>query len=928
MEQGAIELRGVRVNNLKDISLDIPRGKFVVVTGLSGSGKSSLAFDTLYAEGQRRYVQSLSAYARQFLGRMPKPDADAITGVPPAIVIAQRVSNANPRSTVGTTSEIYDYLRLLYARAGKIISPVSGSEVRPQTVQDVVDFIATQQGKRVMLTTPIEAKNKNERLVILELLAREGYSRLLLDRKVIPFTEPGQRQSLSTKKNLNLLIDRFAPTGDAKFLAHCADSVETAYQQGREECDVWVEGENGEWAIHHFTMRLEADGLEFQQPTPALFSYNSPIGACPECEGYGKTIGIDEALVIPDQSRSVYDDAVACWRGKEMGKIRQEFIAKAAPLGFPIHRPYYQLTSQEKDMLWNGAPGLWGINDFFKEVSSQSYKIQYRVLQARYSGKTTCASCHGTRLRVEATWIKVGGKGINELVEMPLDRLFDFFQSLTLDTHDQQVADRLLYEIRTRLAYLIAVGLGYLTLNRAANTLSGGETQRINLATSLGSSLVGSLYILDEPSVGLHSVDTARLIAILQRLRDLGNTVVVVEHDEEIMRAADVLIDLGPEAGSQGGHLVYTGPVEGIAHCPESLTGQYLFGDRRQLAPIKRRADNDWVKMQGIFVNNLQNVDITFPLRTLTVVTGVSGSGKSSLVREAIVPGVRAYTEGGKPARQYYHELELPFEKLHGVEFVDQNPLQRSLRSTPVTYIKAFDPIRELLAKQPLAQTLGITALHFSFNSPGGRCENCEGTGRGLVEMQFMADIEVECEECHGTRYQPQMLDVTYRGKNIDAILKMTVHDAVAFFRADTENREAQRAADRLAILDDVGLGYVALGQPTSTLSGGEAQRLKLASFIADIPLNAWVLFAFDEPTTGLHFHDIDCLMRAFDRLLERGHSLLIIEHNLEVIRRADWVIDMGPGGGEHGGKVVVQGTPEQVMACEASATGRALRGK
>lgn len=579
-------------------------------------------------------------------------------------------------------------------------------------------------------------------------------------------------------------------------------------------------------------------------------------------------------------------------------------------------------------MLWNGAPGLWGINDFFKEVSSQSYKIQYRVLQARYSGKTTCASCHGTRLRVEATWIKVGGKGINELVEMPLDRLFDFFQSLTLDTHDQQVADRLLYEIRTRLAYLIAVGLGYLTLNRAANTLSGGETQRINLATSLGSSLVGSLYILDEPSVGLHSVDTVRLIAILQRLRDLGNTVVVVEHDEEIMRAADVLIDLGPEAGSQGGHLVYTGPVEGIAHCPESLTGQYLFGDRKQLAPIKRRTGKEWVKMQGIFVNNLQNVDITFPLQTLTVVTGVSGSGKSSLVREAIVPGVSAYTEGGKPARQYYHELELPFEKLHGVEFVDQNPLQRSLRSTPVTYIKAFDPIRELLAKQPLAQTLGITALHFSFNSPGGRCETCEGTGRVLVEMQFMADIEVECEECHGTRYQPQMLDVTYRGKNIDAILKMTVHDAVEFFRGDTENREAQRAADRLAILDDVGLGYVALGQPTSTLSGGEAQRLKLASFIADIPLNAWVLFAFDEPTTGLHFHDIDCLMRAFDRLLERGHSLLIIEHNLEVIRRADWVIDMGPGGGEHGGKVVVQGTPEQVMACEASATGRALRGK
>lgn len=928
MSDGKIELRGVRVNNLQGVSLSIPRGELVVITGVSGSGKSSLAFDTLYAEGQRRYVQSLSAYSRQFLGKLPKPDADYIGGIPPAIVIEQRVSNRNARSTVGTSSEVYDYLRMLYARVGRIVSPVSGCEVKRDTVRDVVDFTLQHLGERVMLLAPLAAPTQQARSVLLDLLALEGYSRVVVEGEVRQIDSPESRGKLAKEKRpMELLIDRFAPTDDAEFLSRCGDSVEAAFRQGEGACRVVVLGADGSRRSRDFSTRLEADGLTFQPPTPALFSYNSPVGACPTCEGFGLTMGIDESLVVPDKMRSVFDNAVVCWKGPTMGTFREDFINNAVSLGFPIHRPYYQLTDDERAMLWHGIDGAVGIYGFFDMVASQKYKIQNRVLLSRYSGKTTCPSCKGKRLRAEATWVKVGGRSIVELIDMPLVRLADFFENLTLDAHDAAVASRLLLELRTRLSYLLDVGLGYLTLNRACNTLSGGETQRINLGTSLGSSLVGSLYILDEPSVGLHSVDTARLISVLKRLRDMGNTVLVVEHDEEIMRAADTIIDMGPEAGSNGGRLVCMGSVRRLMECQDSLTGGYLSGRLSMDVPTQRRPAKGFFEVQGIFVNNLRNVSVSLPLGVMTVVTGVSGSGKSSLVREGIIPALHATIGGGHPLNCHYSEARLSGGTLHEVEFVDQKLLTRSSRSTAVTYIKVFDHIRQLMASQPLARTLDLEASAFSFNAPGGRCEVCEGTGINVVEMQFMADIEVPCEACRGTRYSERVLEVQYRGCTIHDILSMTVRDAIAFFRNGQEE-ESVRIADRLGVLEEVGLGYIALGQGTSTFSGGEAQRLKLASYLAEPPSDRRMLFAFDEPTTGLHFHDVKRLMRAFNRLLERGHTLLIIEHNLDVIRLADWIVEMGPGAGEKGGCVVVAGQPEDVARCGESVTGSFLAQK
>lgn len=928
MSSGSIELQGVRVNNLKGVTLAIPRGQLVVLTGVSGSGKSSLAFDTLYAEGHRRYVQSLSAYSRQFLGRLPKPDADHIGGIPPAIVIEQRVSNRNPRSTVGTSSEVYDYLRLLYARIGKIYSPISGQLVQRNTPQEIVDFIMGHPGERVMLLAQLHLPNASARSVMLDLLALEGYSRVLVEGNIKHIDSPEDRTALAkSKKPIELLVDRFVPDASDEFKARCADSVEAALRQGEGTCRVAIVPKENQPQNHDFSIRLEADGLTFHPPSPALFSFNNPVGACPECEGYGKTMGIDEDLVIPDRTRSLYDDAVVCWKGPSMGNFRDLFIEHAAQAGFPIHRPYFELTDAERNMLWDGIPGAVGINEFFKLVSTRKYKIQFRVMLSRYSGKATCPTCHGRRLREEALWVKVGGKSIDELVSMPLIHLAEFFANLQLDPHDEAIVHRVLIEIRTRLSYLLDVGLGYLTLNRTCSTLSGGETQRINLATSLGSALVGSLYILDEPSVGLHPVDTLRLVSVLERLRDMGNTVLVVEHDEDIMRAADTIIDLGPGAGSQGGEVLYVGPVQGLAACQRSLTGGYLNGSLQMPIPTTRRTPHGEIDIQGIYVNNIRGLSVNIPLGVLTVVTGVSGSGKSSLVREAIVPAVTEAIEGHRPQRCSYSKVTMPKGALGGVEFVDQNPLARSTRSTPATYIKAYDLIRQLMAEQPIAKTLDLTAASFSFNAPGGRCETCEGAGSIVVPMQFMADIEVPCDACHGTRFSDRVLEVTYRGRNIHQILSMNVHDAIDFFKEGSDPLSAS-IADKLAILDEVGLGYIALGMGTTALSGGEAQRLKLASYL-NAPASApRMLFAFDEPTTGLHFHDIAKLMHAFNRLLEQGHSILVIEHNVEVMRLADWIVDMGPGGGEYGGQLVVAGPPEVVANCKESATAKALAPK
>ena len=932
-EQGYIELEGVHVNNLDIDSLRIPRGKLVVLSGLSGSGKSSLAFDTLYAEGHRRYVQSLSSYARQFLDRLPKPDARRIAGIPPAIVIEQRVSNRNPRSTVGTMSEIYEYLCLLYARVGRIISPMTGREIVCHTTKDVTDFISLQTGKRIVILAPIEVPDVEALGVQLDIYKMDGYTRVFAKGEIAEIGTPDVVKVFLEGEKIYLMIDRFEVNDASEFLTRCGDSVEAAFREGDGACRIAVLQGNGEFIYKDFSTRLEADGVEFKQPTPALFNFNNPQGACPECAGYGKIIGIDEDLIIPNKFLSVYSGAVFCWRGNTMQECLNQFIKQSAKFDFPIHTPYYQLTEEQKDLLWNGhSEDLYGINQFFQYLENNKHKVQVRIMLARYKGKATCPVCHGKRLRKEATWVKIAGKAITQLVDLPLTELAAFISALKFDEHDAQICKRILTELRTRLGYLLDVGVGYLTLNRLASTLSGGETQRINLATSLGSSLVGSLYILDEPSIGLHSVDTARLLEVLRGLRDQGNTVLVVEHDLDIIRAADTIIDLGPRAGSLGGKVVYEGDVKGIEKCEESLTGGFLSG-RLNLKTRKIRSNTGkYILLENVVVNNLQNLTLKLPLGLLTVITGVSGSGKSSLVREALIPALQSLVDASRPTLSnfskvsYVSDTEDMLQKprlLEAVEFVDQDPLSRSLRSTPVTYIKAYDDIRELFAKQTLAKNMGYSKAMFSFNAPGGRCESCEGMGVQIVGMQFMADVEVKCEKCHGTRFQEQILEVKYRGKSIYDVLEMTVEEALHFFSEDAEAIECKRIIKRLQILQDVGLDYLKLGIGTSELSGGEAQRLKLSLYLADPKSFPPTFFAFDEPTTGLHIADIDRLLQVLDSLLNYGHTVVLIEHNLDVIRQADWIIDMGPGAGKNGGQIVAEGTPEAVAKNPASITGR-----
>ena len=922
-----IEIQNARVHNLKGVNVQIPRNRLVVITGLSGSGKSSLAFDTLYAEGQRRYVESLSAYVRQFLGRMNKPEVDFIRGIPPAIAIEQKVISSNPRSTVGTTTEIYEYLKLLFARIGRTYSPVSGIEVRRDSVADVVDFMVNlPEGTPAYLMAECRPQPDRPLARQLEMLMQQGFSRVAIKKQFYRISEVLADDALLKTKSVKLLIDRITARNDKETQNRLADSVQTAFYEGNNACEV-AYGEKDNMAIRRFSQAFEADGIVFDEPNENMFSFNNPIGACPVCEGFGKVMGIDPDLVIPDKSLSVYDDAIVCWRGAVMSEWKKQLIVNAAKFDFPIHRPYCELSAAQQRLLWTGNQYFQGLNAFFEFLQTQQYKIQYRVMLARYRGKTVCPECGGTRLRKEANYVKIAGRCLSDLVDLPIDELSAFFARLQLNDHDEQVAKRLLVEIRSRLTFLQEVGLGYLTLNRLSNTLSGGESQRINLATSLGSALVGSLYILDEPSIGLHARDTARLIAVLRKLQALGNTVVVVEHDSDIIREADYLIDMGPQAGRLGGEVVWSGCAADAtdADCDRSYTLKYLLGKEQIPLPVARRHWSNYIEVKGACANNLQNIDVRFPLQVLTVVTGVSGSGKSSLVRDVLYNALkRRLSDEGSSLSVACAAVDGSVHLLSDVEFVSQSPIGKSTRSNAVTYIKAYDEIRKLFADQPLSKQMGFTAAYFSFNQDGGRCPECQGEGTVTVPMQFMADLVLECEACHGQRFKNDVLEVRYRGKNIFDVLEMTVNQAIEFFAA-SDGAIERRIVKRLLPLQAVGIGYIKLGQSSSTLSGGENQRVKLAAFLANEQQTP-MMFIFDEPTTGLHTHDVRTLLKAFDALLANGHSVVVIEHNLDVIKSADYVIDIGPEGGKNGGRIVCAGTPEEVAACTASYTGHYLR--
>lgn len=914
-----------RVHNLKNASVVIPRNKFIVATGLSGSGKSSLAFDTLYAEGQRRYVESLSSYARQFLGRLQKPDCDKITGIPPAIAIEQKVNTRNPRSTVGTSTEIYDYIRLLYGRIGKTISPVTGQPVKHHDVEDVLATLsAYPAGTRFAIAAPINVTENNTMQQRLDVYNKAGYSRVIVNGKIITISDFADTQPMP-QSGVLLLVDRMALSDDHDEMSRAAESIETAFFEGNDEMMLVIFRPDGTYINHNFSKRFEADGIKFAEPNEQMFNFNNPYGACPECEGFGKTIGISPDLVIPDPRLSVYDGCVACWRGEKMSEWLRDFIHVASRCSFPIHRPYKDLTDDELALLWEGNTTFPGINGFFRWVSTQQQKIQYRIMLSRYRGKTVCPTCHGTRLRKEASYVKVAGRSIPEIITLPVAELYDWFSNITPDEHDSRIADRLLVEIKNRLQFLVNVGLGYLTLDRLSNTLSGGESQRINLATSLGSSLVGSLYILDEPSIGLHSRDTERLIGVLRNLQRLGNTVFVVEHDEDIIRAADYIIDVGPEAGINGGKIVYQGPPSQMTTATDSYTMRYLNGELSIPVPKKRRKVRSYIEVQGARQNNLKNIDVKFPLNMLVAVTGVSGSGKSTLVRDILYYGLMRQLGTPVDAPGHFDGFRGDVANLN-VEFVDQNPIGKSTRSNPATYLKAYDEIRRLFADQQGAKQMGFTPGYFSFNTEGGRCEECKGEGTITIEMQFMSDITVVCEECHGHRFKKEVLDIRYRGKNIDDVLNMSVNEAIAFF-GEAEGETENRIVERLQPLSEVGLGYIKLGQSSSTLSGGENQRVKLAYFLSREKSDP-TLFIFDEPTTGLHFHDIKKLLNSLNRLIDNGNGVIVIEHNLDVVKCADYVIDIGPEGGDRGGNVVAAGTPEQIAACPESHTGHYLKDK
>ena len=919
-ETDSIIIKGARVNNLKNIDVEIPRGRLVVITGLSGSGKSSLAFDTLYAEGQRRYVESLSSYARQFLGRMSKPECDYIKGIPPAIAIEQKVNSRNPRSTVGTSTEIYEYLRLLYARIGRTFSPVSGQEVKKHSAEDIVQcMLEHPEGTRFTVLTPLLVPQGRTQKEQLDIDLKQGFTRLEVNGQAVRIDEYEPREG----DNVFLLIDRLTASSEKDTVSRLTDSVETAMYEGDGACLLRFYQPDGTTRLYRFSTKFEADGIRFEEPNDQMFSFNSPMGACPECEGFGRVIGIDEHLVVPNRALSVYDGAVMCWRGEKMGEWRDMVIRGAEKAGFPIFTPYYQLTDEQRRMLWKGTPYFEGINAFFRMLQENQYKIQYRVMLARYRGKTLCPRCHGSRLKPEAGYVRVGGRNISELVDLPITDLQTFFDRLKLTEHETQVASRILTEINSRIRFLVDVGLGYLTLNRLSNSLSGGESQRINLATSLGSSLVGSLYILDEPSIGLHSRDTDKLIRVLRQLQQLGNTVVVVEHDEEIIRAADYIIDIGPKAGRLGGEVVYQGDMKDLQKHSDSYTVRYLLGEETIPVPTHHRPWNNYIEIKGARENNLKGIDVRFPLNVMTVVTGVSGSGKSTLVRDIFYRALKRELDECSDRPGEFISISGDLKNLRNVEFIDQNPIGKSSRSNPVTYLKAYDEIRKLYAEQPLAKQMGYTAGYFSFNSEGGRCEECKGEGTITVEMQFMADLVLECESCHGKRFKPDTLEVRFHDANIYDVLEMTVDQAIEFFGQHGQ----KKIVKKLIPLQDVGLGYIKLGQSSSTLSGGENQRVKLAYYLSMEKADP-TLFIFDEPTTGLHFHDIRKLLEAFDALIRRGHSIVIIEHNLDVIKCADYVIDLGPEGGDRGGNLVVAGTPEEVAACAASYTGQFLKEK